>query len=184
MGRDKACLPWGGEPLLSRVVGSLRPLVAEVIVVARKGQVLPSTSARLVEDRVAGAGPLAGLEAGLAAMRTPYGIVVACDMPWLNGELLKAMLAQARGCDLVIPRVSGKCQPLHAVYAKRLQPAAAGLLARGERRLQALAERVKGRVLEEPFVRAHDPTCRSVRGLDRWQAYQRAVRDERRRRGG
>lgn len=175
MGRDKAWLPWSGRTLLSHVAETLRPFVEDLVVVSRAGQVLPATSARVVTDRVEGAGPLGGLEAGLAAMGMPYGIVVACDMPWLNVAFLKAMVPLSRGYDLVIPRVAGEYQPLHAVYAKHLQPVVGTLLARGERRVQALMGRVRVRMLEEPFVRAHDPLCRSVTSVDTQNAYRQAI---------
>ena len=174
MGIDKAWLPWNGETFLSRAVEILRPLVKEVIVVARPGQDLPVTSACVVRDRILGAGPLGGLEAGLAAMGTHHGMVVACDMPGLNPRLLKAMAALAPDWDLVIPHAFGSYQPLHAIYAKSVQPVVAGLLARGELRIHALVDRVKTRVLDELFIRTCDPSGRSVRGLDNWEAYQEA----------
>lgn len=175
MGRDKAWLPWNGATLLSHAVGLLQPAVEGVIVVARANQDLPATDAFVIRDRIPGAGPLGGLEAGLAAMRTPYGIAVACDMPWLNVGLLEAMAGMAPAYDLVIPQVSGRYQPFHAVYAKGLQPLVAGLLAQGERRVHALVSRVHARVLDEAFLGTHDPSFRSVRGLDDWESYQEAT---------
>lgn len=175
MGRDKAWLPWNGATLLSHAVDLLRPVVQEVIVAARADQDLPATDAFVVRDRIPGAGALGGLEAGLAAMRTPYGIAMACDMPWLNVSLLEAMTRMAPAYDLVIPQVSGKYQPLHAVYAKGLQPLVAGLLAQGERRVYALVSRVHARVLDEAFLGTYDPLFRSVRSLDDWKSYQEAI---------
>lgn len=187
MGRDKAWLPWPAcrdcgagrdwsrQTLLGHAVRTLQPLVEEVIVVARDTQSLPSHSARVVTDRIKEAGPLGGLEAGLAAMDASYAMMVACDMPWLNPALLEAMTRLAPGWDLVIPRLFGRYQPLHAVYAKNLQPLVHVLLAQGERRVHALVEQVKARVVDETFLRAYDPSFRSVRSLDDWISYQSEV---------
>ena len=175
MGWEKAWLPWNGQTLLSHVVETVRPLVPEVLVVARPGQTVPTTTASLVTDRIIGAGPLGGLEAGLAAMRTPYGLVVACDMPWLSQGLLQAMMPLVRGYDLVIPCVAGRYQPLHAIYAKRLQPVVATLLAHGERRIHALVGHVAARVLDESFLRADERSRRSIDSVDTWCAYQMAL---------
>ena len=175
MGQDKALLPWNGQTLLGRAVQALQTITEEVIVVARAGQALPAHPGRMVTDRIAGAGPLGGLEAGLAAMGTPYGVVVACDMPWLNSALLKEMTKLAPGFDLVIPYVAGKHQPLHAVYAKSLRSVVTGLLAQGERRIWALMSRVRARVLDESFLRTCDPALRSVMSLDDRISFLEAV---------
>src|SRR4051812_13866540 len=47
MGRPKAWLPLGGVPLLTAVVARVRPLVADVIVVAARDQELPACDARV-----------------------------------------------------------------------------------------------------------------------------------------
>lgn len=174
MGQDKAWLPWNGQMLLAHVVGILKRLVKETLVVARPGQALPPVSACLVTDRIQGTGPLGGLEAGLTAMRTPYGMVVACDMPWLNSKLLKAMVALAPGWDLVIPYAFGSYHPLHAIYAKHLETLVARLLSQGEHRLHVLVKLVKARVVEEPFIRTYDPLGKCLRSLDYRRDYEEA----------
>lgn len=175
MGRDKAWLAWNGQPLLNHMVQILQPLVEEVLVIARPGQLLPPVPARIVSDRIEGAGPLGGLEAGLSGIRTPYGIVAACDMPWLNPGLIKAMVDLAPSWDLVIPRFDGRLQPLHAIYAKSLSSKVADLLGEGERRVHSLVAQAKTRILGESFLRLHDPSCRSLRSMDTGQEYQEGL---------
>lgn len=174
MGQDKAWLLWNGRPLLSHVVEILHPWVSEVLVVARSKQSLPPVSGRVVTDRMEGVGPLAGLEAGLRAMRTPYGVVVACDMPWLNPALIHAMMGFTDGCDLVIPCVDGILQPLHAIYAKKIAFWVSYLLACGERRMHALIFWSKARVVDETFIRQYDPSFWSLRSIDTWKEYKEA----------
>jgi molybdopterin-guanine dinucleotide biosynthesis protein A len=176
MGQDKAWLPWGSQPLLNHMVKCLQPFGKDLFVVGRPAQDLPLTDACVVRDRIPGCGPLGGLEAGLTTMATPYGIVVACDMPWVSQSLLEAMVRCASGWDLVIPRVAGRYQPLHAVYAKSLQPVVARLLLNGERRMHALVGVSKTRVVEESFLRTYDPSRRSLKGIDTWEVYEGAVR--------
>ena len=66
MGRDKLLLEVGGEPLLNRVHDVLARRCAEVILVG--GGPARLEGVRQVQDeRIGGLGPLAGIEAGLAA---------------------------------------------------------------------------------------------------------------------
>jgi molybdopterin-guanine dinucleotide biosynthesis protein A len=64
-----------------------------------------------------GEGPLGGIYTGLASSKFLYNLVVACDMPFLNIELLRYMMKLSPGFDAVIPEV-GRIQPLHAIYCK------------------------------------------------------------------
>jgi molybdopterin-guanine dinucleotide biosynthesis protein A len=68
MGRDKASLPFGDEPLLLRVVRLAREVASEVLLVAREGQALPG-GLDAVRDPAEGLGPLAGIAAGWARWR-------------------------------------------------------------------------------------------------------------------
>ncbi|HLF70552.1 MAG TPA: NTP transferase domain-containing protein, partial [Dehalococcoidia bacterium] len=80
LGRDKASELLLGRPLLQHVLDRLAGLVDEIVVVRAAGQGLPELSATaaltVVEDVYTGAGPLGGIQAGLAAARAPVGLAV------------------------------------------------------------------------------------------------------------
>ena len=87
MGRDKAWLPWRGQPIVVHVAGVLRSVVDEVVVVASDSLELPPLDARGVGDREPARGPLAGLRDGLARpLRVPRDrparprLAVLCSM--------------------------------------------------------------------------------------------------------
>jgi molybdenum cofactor guanylyltransferase len=88
-----------GEPIFARQVRVLAPRVTEILVSgpAIDGHVRDvleraSVGYRGVQDAVQGAGPLAGIAAGLAACRTPWLLVLAGDMPHVTGELIDALI--------------------------------------------------------------------------------------------
>jgi molybdopterin-guanine dinucleotide biosynthesis protein A len=91
-GIAKHLLVVDGETIFARQVRVLAPRVAEIIVSSAED----IAGYRTVRDEVAGAGPLAGIAAGLAAARTPWLLVVAGDMPYLDGDLIDHMIAAAR----------------------------------------------------------------------------------------
>src|SRR5439155_1414879 len=70
-----------------------------------------------VADRFPGAGPLAGIHAALLAARHPHAFVAACDMPGLDADVIRFLLARIGDADAVVPRWDGDVEPLHAVYA-------------------------------------------------------------------
>jgi molybdopterin-guanine dinucleotide biosynthesis protein A len=59
----------------------------------------------------------------LTAARQEWGLVVACDMPFLNLELLRHLISRREGFDAVVPMLEGRPEPTHSLYSKAcLQP--------------------------------------------------------------
>ena len=121
LGRNKALETIQGKRLLEHVVDRLRPLASQLLIVTSEAQLnlpLPD-QAKILVDIYADKGPLAGIYTGLLASKYSRSIVVGCDMPFLNTELLRFMAELSHGFDPVVPRLSQTMvEPLHAVYAK------------------------------------------------------------------
>jgi len=160
LGRDKASVRLGGETLLERAVRLLAPLGGEVIVVrgAGRSKSVPQRvqGAREVEDVYPGMGPLAGIHAGLSASDSFHNLVVACDMPFLNLDLLRYMVGIAGGVDVVMPRLDGDTEALHAIYSRDCLPPIEGLLQRGESKIVRFLDAVKVRFVERDEVERFD----------------------------
>jgi molybdopterin-guanine dinucleotide biosynthesis protein A len=114
-----------------------------------------------VADIFAGVGTLGGLHAGLSAIHTEFGLVVGCDMPFLNADLLDYMISQAPGYDVVMPRVGKYYEPLHALYARRCVPALERSILAGQRRIRAALSDLRVRYIREPEIERFDPGQRS-----------------------
>ncbi len=123
-GVAKHLLVVDGATIFDRLVTVLRPRVAEILVSARDD--IPGY--RTVHDVHEGAGPLAGISAGLAACTTEWLLVVPGDMPHLTGELVDHMLGQVLGaaeagfCDAVGIRRDGLPEPLVCLLRRRVRP--------------------------------------------------------------
>jgi molybdopterin-guanine dinucleotide biosynthesis protein A len=139
MGRAKAWLPWFGKSMIEHVVGVLRPVVDEVIVVTSTAISLPPLDARIIEDREAELGPLAGIRDGLEAAGSDLAFVTSTDAPFLTPDHVVGMLD--RGIALA-PRADGHVQVLSAVYPGAAWKEADELLRNGQRRPLALLERL------------------------------------------
>jgi molybdopterin-guanine dinucleotide biosynthesis protein A len=161
LGRDKALETVDSQSLLQRVLSQLIVFDSEIIIVTARDGPLPrfadNTECRVIADAYPGSGALVGLASGLAASKADYNLVVACDMPFLNRELIRYMLGLGGGFDLVLPRLGGLVEPLHAVYAKSCLAHVERLLEQGERRINALFEQVKVRYVEADEIDRFDP---------------------------
>jgi molybdopterin-guanine dinucleotide biosynthesis protein A len=146
-GRDKALIDLGDGPLLHRALSRLRPLCADLLVV---GDPLRHAGhgAPVIPDRVAGCGPLGGLDAALGATRAgardvdppgpgsaPFVLLLGCDLPFVRPRLLEALLEAPARHDVVLPTLGGRDEPLCARYATRIFPQVAEALERRQLKL-------------------------------------------------
>ena len=175
MGTPKLWLEFAGRPLLQHLVERLAELTPEVIVVAAPGQELPPTGARILYDESPGEGPVAGLVVGLREVTRPLAFVASCDVPFLRRELVRFLVDQAEGYDVVVPEWGGRPQPLLAVYRTSVQPVLARQLAEGRRRTTDLFDHVRTLRVSEAEVRRVDPEGLSYFNMNTPEDYQRAL---------
>ena len=146
-GRDKSALTVGGQSILERQIAALSGLVDDILLVgARMGAGVfsslppagqsPRPHVRVVPDRIAGCGPLGGLDAALAAAKDDAVVVVACDMPFVTGAFLGRLLELTRDAEAVVPRTERGYHPLCAAYTRGCRAAVSHRLA--DRRLKML----------------------------------------------
>ena len=176
MGRPKALLPFGDETLIERVVGRLRKVAGEVIVVSgRHLRLPPLLGAHVIEDETPPQGPVAGIFHGLEAARFDLGFVCGCDHPFLQTEIVKLVVDRAATSDGAVATSGGVPQPLVAAYRKRVAAVAASMLAAGEHRASVLIERSGAVVIPEEDVRLADSSGHSFLDVDTPEAYRHAL---------
>lgn len=136
MGVPKALLRVGNGTLVDWVVARLAPSFGETLVCGATDAPSP---ARAVPDTRTDAGPLAGIESGLAAAAYDAVFVVACDTPRASASLGALLIDRSRGHHAAIPRVAGRAQPTCAAYRRSaLAPLRAFLDAGGRRVTRAM----------------------------------------------
>ena len=112
---------------------------------------------RTAADIYPGSGSLGGIFTGLSAAKGDYGIVVACDMPFLNTDLLRFMLDMAPDYDVVVPRLNGRPEPLHAISSKICLKPIEQRLKRNDLKIALFFEEVRVAYVEEEDVDLMDP---------------------------
>ena len=162
LGRNKAVEKIGDQSLIERVVDKLSQVTSEtVVVVAEESKAadlnLPPW-VRTAADLYPGTGSLGGIFTGLSAAKGKYGVVVACDMPFLNVDLIRFMLDVASDYDAVVPRLQGRPEPLHAVYSKSCVGPIERCLQADQLKIAIFFEQINVAYLEEDDIEAFDPS--------------------------
>lgn len=169
MGRDKATLPYRGEPLARRVANALGACFGRVRLVAKR-DLAPELGIETIVERSAEQAPIVGVHAALAACEASAVFVAACDLPDLDPRVVLALaaLAPTRGAaDAIAPMGPSGPEPLLAIYRPRVLPEIERRLAARELGLRALLGALRTLYVPERDLRALDPELASLRNLNR-----------------
>src|SRR5258708_6214395 len=140
MGRDKAALVIGGEPLWARQLRLLRALQPqELWVSARSRPDWAPPGLRVVLDAPPSRGPLSGLAAALREVRTSHLLLLAVDLPEMTVERLQKLWSMAEPGRGVIPLNENFVEPLCALYPAEARADAEAALAGADASMQGLA---------------------------------------------
>ena len=146
MGTPKALLRVGDVTLVEWVVGRLASSFGEVLVC---GATDAPARARALPDLRADAGPLGGIETGVAAASYDAVFVLACDTPRASAALAALLIERSSGRDAAVPRVGTRTQPTCAAYRKRALPRLRAFLDAGGRRATRALETMDVAYLDE-----------------------------------
>ena len=175
MGEDKALIRLAGIPLIERVLARIDGLADEILITTNRPETLAHLNLRMAGDEVPGAGALHGLKTALDAARGELVLVLSCDTPFVNRELLEHLLSRAHEADAIVPKHDDKYEPLQAVYnrARCLPEVEAALLA-SERRMVSFYPQVLVLPIEEHVLSELDPSGLSFFNVNTAEDLERA----------
>ncbi|MDP2917286.1 MAG: molybdenum cofactor guanylyltransferase [Dehalococcoidia bacterium] len=161
LGRNKIKEIIGNQSLLERVISRLACFKSEIIVVTARAPSLPQPidypKLKVVSDIYPDKGSLGGIYTGLRVSDSFHSLVVAGDMPFLNRDLLEYMIENSNGFDVIVPRLDGIFEPLHAIYSKNCIAPMESLIKQDDLQILKLFPFVKMRYIEREEIDRYDP---------------------------
>lgn len=136
MGRNKALLEFGGEPLILRMATLVESAGMKVTVIGPPELFAPMGLDAIADDEP-GMGPLGGIATALGHSQAEWNLIVAVDMPRLTTEWLLFLVERAlrSSADVVLPRSERGAEPLCGVYHRRCLGPMWAALERGVRKV-------------------------------------------------
>lgn len=152
MGSEKARLVLDGQSFVERIAHELSSVTSSITVVGDRGSPaelhlnLP-IDIQTAPDVYPQWGALGGVHAALSACSESWALVVACDFPFVTGELFAGLAGVREDFEAVAPiQQDGIPQPLCSLY--RVEPClrlAEQLIKSGERKPITLLQSVRTR---------------------------------------
>lgn len=168
MGRDKAFVQLGGQTLIERVIAASAKLgQTETILIANQPEDYRQFGLPIYRDILPDKGSLGGIYTALMKAKTDWVLALACDMPFINPDLLRFMIERMDDdIDIVVPRVNGYPQGLHALYRKTCIAPIERQLAANRLKIIRFYDSMRLRALDESDYAAFDRDGRCFANLN------------------
>ena len=174
MGQDKAFVPFNGRFLIQTVIDTVTPLANELIIITNSPPDYAQFNLPLFSDRFPDHGSLGGLQTAVYHSTHPHTLVVACDMPWLNPNLLRHIISLRHDADIVVPRWNNFPEPLHAIYNKNCLPAIDKRVAAKQLKIIRFYEEMAVRYVDKEEIEQFDENGRSFANINTPQQLTKA----------
>ncbi|WP_245196343.1 molybdenum cofactor guanylyltransferase [Soehngenia longivitae] len=127
MGFDKQFLKLENKSNVELLIEKLSPLFNDFIIVTNKpneydDEKIKYEKIKLVSDEIKDKGPLSGIHIGLKESKSKYAYLIACDMPIVNLDYIRYMMAllKIKESDAVVTEDRIGIEPFNAFYSRDL----------------------------------------------------------------
>lgn len=177
MGRDKATLEFSGDTLIKKTVHLFKLLFPTVIVISKKRDHLKDLDCEVVEDILPERGAMIGILTAFRESAEESIFVAACDMPFLNKDVISYIISEGAGFDAALPVVAGKKHPLHALYSRAISGPMLEVFKKGEKSLNAFIDSLapeRVRLIGEDEIKKIDAATLSLFNMNTQEELEKA----------
>ena len=138
---DKALLPINGKPMITYMIKTLSKQVATIIInTNRHNEQYQQLGYQVVTDELNDyQGPLAGIASVLTHVKTPYAMVVPCDVPLFPAHLGEQLMneLQKNNADICVAHDGTRTQHMFMLLRHAMKNRIEAYLSTGQRKVKA-----------------------------------------------
>ena len=111
----------------------------------------------LLPDYIKNIGPLGGIYSALRIMKDDYLIILPCDTPFVNKELISLLIKNIDiEYDILVPSLEGKLEPLFAVFSKKILPLVENQIQKKDYKIRSLFSLCRTKkIVVDDFISKH-----------------------------
>jgi len=172
----KAFIKVDGISIIKRSLRTYHQLFSDSVIITNQPELYSSFGIIMFGDVYDIRGPMTGIFTSLINSSEPWVFVSACDMPFLNRELIEQIASGRPGYDAVVPLYKGSPEPLHAFYSTRLTSSMEKSLLAGNRSLKDFLRDKKVKYLPVRDTHKFGPGAKSLINLNTPQDIRNFIR--------
>jgi len=118
MGSEKGLVLFNGKPFIEHIIDVLRKMNLPIHIVSNT-HLYDSFDYTVYSDIIKDKGPLCGIHTALMNSDKKYNLILSCDIPFVNEDVIKYLVNKIIGVeDCIAPIHEGCSEPLCAIYSK------------------------------------------------------------------
>lgn len=186
----KAFIEVDGQKIIEKNLGLIKRIFNEIFIVTNQPGAYSYLDVPMLGDIYDIRGPMTGILTSLLNSPEQWVFVSACDMPFINIDLIRYMASGRKGFDAVVPVLKGKPEPLFSLYSKRLLTSMEKSLLSDKKSLKDFLGGKRVQYITTREIRKFDPEAVSFinlntpRDIDLYLKNKDKLRFKRNQRGG
>jgi molybdopterin-guanine dinucleotide biosynthesis protein A len=162
----KAFIEVEGQKIIERNLKIMKKSFREIFIVTNQPEEYIYLNMPLLGDIYNVRGPMTGIFTSLLNSSKQWVFISACDMPFLNRDLIEYMASKRDNSDAVVPVKKGKTEPLFAFYSKRLLASMEKSILAGKRSLKDFLNNKRVKYIKTSEIKKIDPEAKSFINLN------------------
>lgn len=156
--KNKALLKKEGKFFIEIILENIKKIeeIDEILISSNSNE-LNYLKVDVYPDKIKDIGPMGGLYTVLPKIKNEYAIVIPCDLPFLEKNLIKILIDELKNSnyDIIVPKINNKIDYLVGIYSKRICGSIERLIEKNIYKIAYLEEenRVKHVELNENYLK-------------------------------
>lgn len=147
MGQDKGLMLLNGKSMIEYVIDVAKQISPQISIVANN-ESYSKFGLPVYKDEFEEKGPLAGIYTGLKNSTTEHNLILSCDIPFVQKDLLEFLLISSEGSDITTSLFQDKLHPLIGVYSKSCESIIAQQISKNELKVSNIFEKLKTKQID------------------------------------
>lgn len=174
MGCPKSFVNLAGKPLIQHLFERVKTLKYPIHVIANDPEAFKQFGYPVFPDVLTDKGALGGIYTSLTHSETLYTLCLACDMPFVNTDLIAHLVTYTSQYDAVVPMVNNYPQGLHTIYHRRCHTVIEHQIMQDNLQLSQVFALFHTNFIPETTLRRIDPALHAFINLNTPQELQAA----------
>lgn len=177
MGKDKGLLQFGKFKMVEYILHQISGMGEKNFIVSNQPEEYQKFGLPVYPDIYQNIGALGGFHTIFSFLERDYAVVLACDMPFVNRDLINYLISLTKDFDIVVPRLTQNefVEPFRAVYSKKCLYAVERAIARGNRKVISFFDDLRVRYVEKNEIHIYDADERSFFNVNTPADLQQAI---------
>lgn len=157
-GKDKGSSIVGNKKMVSHVIETVQSIgINDILLITNQSQLYQEYKEYTYEDKIKNVGPLGGIYTGLSISKHQFNLVLACDIPLVDTELIQTVIKKFRP-PISVLSYNNKIHPLIGIYSKESIMSIEMAISNNQLKLIELIKDLNGNVIQFESISSHDKT--------------------------